>query len=244
MSLDFLDRFEQQLRDLPPLVTPRRQSRRRTAGVVLGVLAIAAPAVAATKPWNPVLGDDRRGHPTRSDAQPAGDALTSLAVLRRTQTEVDRGPSAERALQQFSTQTQGIMTAHVRVLRTTGPAAGATLVPIRDYQPPGESRSDTGSPQLCIFVPELDADGGAQYCVASDALAAQLPAELGRTLFGLVPDGVSRVRIVLDGGSVSVAGVRDNFYAAVRPRRARGRPVAVTWLGESGAVQRTITPEG
>jgi hypothetical protein len=239
MTDDVLSRFEAQLRALPAQRERRRAPRRRTLVVAALAAAVATPALAATAPWRPLLGDDHRGHPAASADVPSAAALRSLAVLRRPQGEVDRGPLARRALRFFGTATQEIMTAHVRVLRSTGPAAGITLVPVKAYSPPGTSKAGE---QLCLYMPDRNGDGGAQSCVPPGALREQLPAELGPTLYGLVPDGVARVRIEMRGGPPAEAEVRENLYAVEVPKEARGGPVSLKWLDDGGSAILRVRP--
>src|SRR3954469_19952333 len=81
---------------------PHRWRRRRFCRVglfALGAAIVSGTAAAATGGWHPLLGSPDRGprpHPARADV-PA-DQLAALAILRRPQTDVDRGPLVRQAL--------------------------------------------------------------------------------------------------------------------------------------------------
>lgn len=99
---------------------PRPKRRRRRFGVLaVGVVIASGSAVAATGPWRPQLGSDERGARPRAAAQSsvAPELLEALAVLRRPQTETDRGPLVRDALRHLSRETiDGVHTDAIRVL--------------------------------------------------------------------------------------------------------------------------------
>lgn len=82
---EVLDGFDRALRRKP---VRRRWFAPRTFGIALVGLAVGGTAVAAVAPWNPM--GSNSGAATTSPPPP--DQLNTLAVLRRAQTDTDRGP--------------------------------------------------------------------------------------------------------------------------------------------------------
>jgi hypothetical protein len=89
-------------------------------------------------------------------------------------------------------------------------------------------------------VPDSHGDGGGALFLGLDVLLQQLPAEMGRTLYGLVPGGVAQVRIAMFKGPAVTAPVEDNFYAVETPEGATGGPVQLEALDQSGAIVKTV----
>jgi hypothetical protein len=236
---DFITQYEQQLRALRRPHQRRRRRRLAASVVLFGV--DATPALAATHPWSPSVGDDVRGHGTTTTALPPAPQIQRLGVLRREQTATDRGPLAEHALAFLDARYQGVETASVRVLRGSGPAAGAVVFPVQAVQrryPNGQQATTRDG--ICLFVPDSNGDGGGTQCFGQDVLADQLPAEMGRTLCGLMPDGVAQVRITMYKGPGVTADVEDNFYAVEEPTGASGGPVQLEALDQTGATIKTV----
>jgi hypothetical protein len=248
---DLLERFETQLL----AARPRRRRPARRSAVVVGLvaLAVAAPTLAATQPWKPLLGDERRGTPSASGDQPPAGQLAGMGVLRRPQTAADRGALAQTALRLSDDNVDGVRTAAVRLLAS--PATDAVLIPVRRFNLNGSRFIAPDAPEelkqrmapktdgLCLFAPDPSGDGGGYGCSTWEEVeAGLLPSSIGPVVYGLVPDGVARVRIDLEGGRQLELGVRDNFYAG-RSATARG-PLTTAWIDEDGAVLKTLRPPG
>jgi hypothetical protein len=252
---DLLERFETQLLAAPP---KRRRPARRSALVAgLVVLAVAAPTLAATQPWKPLLGDERRGTPSASRDRPPAVQLAGLGVLRRPQSTADRGALAEYALRLSDDNVEGIRTADVRLL--TSPVIDAVLVPVKRFDL-NASRflAPSASKQLkalmvpkrdglCVFAPDPAGDGGGYGCSTWRQIkAGLLPSSIGPIVYGIVPDGVARVGVDLGPGRHVDVPVHENFYAHRLPPRtrqhSRAAPLTATWTDERGAVIKTVRP--
>jgi hypothetical protein len=256
----FIHRFERQLISAR---RPRRIRLRRPAILgACGVVLVAGTAVAAIAPWTPDLGP---GHPREFkivDSPVPQSQLDVLAVLRRDQTSTDRGPDATYALRFFGRNVGGVRTDGVRVLRGSKGANAAVLVPVSTYRPTGSGQTGverdkpaTERDGLCLFVRDIT-DGGAQRCYSVDAVRAGKASGAvadgrGLLIYGLVPDGVTSVRIQpAQGAPISVA-INDSFYEYQLSAGANGAVSfkGVQWLDDAGQVTRsqegmTVFPPG
>ena len=205
------------------------------------MLAVSATALAATAPWQPLFGDP--DHPSAQprvtgSAPPAGQ-LALLSVLRRPQTDEDRGATTQQALRYFGTSTQDVYTDYIRRLPLGSGDLAATLVPARSWRLPGGVM--TLHDVLCVFVAESNGDGGAKGCYTTAALTrGRAGGSLGSVEYGLVPDGVAALEVRYANGTQRIA-VRDNFYehrappqdvagGGTTPARSQG----TTWLDADG----------
>src|SRR4051812_29345313 len=133
---DFQDRFGAQLvaaeERLAAPASPRRRRwrTRRVVALAFAALTIAVPALAATQPWEPILGDPAHDNaPAGISTTPApNDQRGLLAVLRRPQTAADRGPIAEHLLASVGTEYKGVRLSPIRLLTPAG-GQHALLVP-------------------------------------------------------------------------------------------------------------------
>jgi hypothetical protein len=210
---DFLDRFGDQLlaAQAAPTALKTSASRRirRGAWASLAMLLIAAPAVAVVQPWQPVLGRPEVDGPVTSDSSPVvAEARDALAVLRRPQTGTDREIAAP-LLKQLSADTVGVQVAAIRALRD-----GWALVPVTRVEiAPGETMHDA----LCVLDNESSACGPASQ-VRTSGIGATGASETHTIVYGLVPDGVERVRFTPEDGKAVEAAVEDNFYVVRVPQ--------------------------
>ena len=226
---------------------PRWRRRSRLMGVAIAVLALSATAVAATAPWRPIFGDPSSPQPVVvSRAAPPAEQLALLGVLRRAQTENDRGSTTQRALRFFGTSTQGVHTDYIRVLATGDGELPAVLVPARSWNLVGVEENeprlrkvfDRARKQdaLCIFVFD-PVDGGGNGCyTTAELLKGFAGGGIGPVAYGLVPDGVARVRFEYQTGA-ETATVRDNFYEhrTAEPGATHvPLPNKTTWLDVDG----------
>jgi hypothetical protein len=108
----------------PAPAPTRRRSRwwtRRAGMLAIGAVVISGSAVATTGIWQPTLGDPQHGgqpRPARADVPAEQRAL--LGVLRRPQTQSDRGPLVRAALQRLDRRfINGIHVDGIRVLLHT-----------------------------------------------------------------------------------------------------------------------------
>jgi hypothetical protein len=113
--------------------SPRRRwwhPSRRAGLLAIGAVIVSGTAMAATTGWQPILGSPDRGTPPlAANAGVPADQLAALAILRRAQTDADRGPLVRRALRLLSRQMiNGIHTDAIRVI-FHGPRELAVLVP-------------------------------------------------------------------------------------------------------------------
>jgi hypothetical protein len=232
MSDSFLDRLGDQLaaaeRTLGAVAVPRAARRgrvtRRAAVVVLCGLAIAVPALAAIKPWRPLL-----GRPELADV-PGGTATSPvprtatdlLGVLRRPQEERDRGPASQRLLRLLGQQFAGVRTDSVRL---TSDAAGHHALVVS-----AEHVAGIGDAVCLVFA------GGVNCGMPDEVQSGDFYMTAGESVRGLVPDGVARVMLIFDGGQTASADVRDNvFWFGGASTTAKPGPAAPPAAGASPA---------
>ena len=229
------DRLEQQLRwavrerevdvVLPAAAVPTTRRRwwwrhPRAAAISAAALVIAAPALAATRPWEPLLGrpslHDVPNGTSRSEVPPSQTAV--LSVLRRPQDAADRGPVAEKLLRHLGIEESGVRIASIRLLDGS-PGREAVLVSVQslnDLTPGVPARTDT----ICVLYGQGGTCGG-----LPDLLAGHFLVTAGSRQLGLVPDGVARVLLRYPDGETLTAPVRDNFFEVTNaPVVPAGRP--------------------
>jgi hypothetical protein len=210
----------------------RRRRRVRIFAITIALLGLLSTAAAtATLFWQPQLGNDSQGHPTASTSDVPADQLALLSVLRRPQTDADRGAAGRYAASWLGRQFRGVRTDSIRVLTN-----GAVLF--------SAEHSPSGDNALCLFL--ADTEGGVISCSTTDqlkrggtALLTMPPPDIkfrtkngklvlrnGRPIpvpgsptsprparvVGIVPDGVAAVRF----GETTVP-VHDNAYDAHLP---------------------------
>lgn len=108
----------------------RRWPPRRTGLLAIGAVIVTGTALAATIAWHPVLGSGHRPRPVAANAPVPADQLDALAVLRRPQTAIDRGPIVRLALRHLDRRLiNGIHTDAIRVIYQS-PRELVTLIPV------------------------------------------------------------------------------------------------------------------
>jgi hypothetical protein len=104
---------------------------------------------------------------------------------------------------------------------------------------------------LCLFYADPNGDGGARDCWSiADVRVGRATGELGRHIYGLVPDGVARVRLTYSDGRSQAAGVIDNFFDIAAPAdsadpegdRVPARVASTIWLNEMGFPEGPPSP--
>jgi hypothetical protein len=191
----------------------------------------------ATQPWAPLLAHRSPGAPisTTSETAPPAAELALLGVLRRPQDSQDRSATATHLLSLIGDGEVGVRLSYLRLLTTPG-GQTALLVSLRHV--PGPMAAD-----LCLFFGDQDpahASSATGVCGEAQTLRANgLIANVGGAIFGLVPDGVSRVVAEYSDGQAVSSPVQDNYFSLIGPRTS-GSPTGVTaphllhWLDSTG----------
>lgn len=215
---DFFNRYGDQLRasqrDAATLAPAkvragllRLRGLKRRHHVSLGVvaaLAVAGPAAAIVAPWEPSLHRSGLDDPVpTSNAPVSTDASSWLGVLRRPQTEQDRTASAP-ALQVVGAGdlADGVQTADIRTL-----GSGWALVPATSVQ----AGSDNRKPGLCLANANQLACGQNDV-IKRTGMGGASASSTETQFFGLVPDGVAKVRFMPSTGDAVSVDVSSNFY--------------------------------
>lgn len=248
---DFLDRFGAQLvaaeerlgaQPEPAVPTvavrsPRRWRSRRGLVVAFAALVVAVPALAATQPWDPILGRPGAGDEPAGVAVSAPPAVQSggLAVLRRPQNGEDRGPVAQQLLASVGSEYKGVRVSSIRLLTAAG-GQHALLVPTEAHGRSSTPGAYETSNRLCLETGKGGFCGDGKNLVDGDLLGGS-----DDNLFGLVPDGVAKVTMRFPGGEQLSAAVQENFFWITGvPSDGHARPT-ITWLDDSG---RRVGPSG
>ena len=264
---DFVADYGEQLRQAAwrQLKTRRRLPRAarsrpaRNICIALLALVVAAPAVATTGVWRPLLGDGGEQAPKASDEPVAETQRAVLSVLRRAQQPADRGPQTTYALQFLGGSVAGVRTNEIRLLHVATDGSGIVLIPVGRYglmppdmsEPAGVSaallermrqrmRERQGSDGLCVFAADQlngRPDGGGFACYGTEQLLqGHAAAGLGSRTYGLVPDGVEKIEIVDGGRTTQTVDVEQNFYI-YSGQLGRGD---LRWLDGDGKLLKTI----
>lgn len=112
----------------------RWRPSRRLGLLALGGVVLSGTALAATGGWHPVLGSADHGpRPQAARADVPAAQLSALAVLRRRQTDADRGALVRRALKVLDRHAiNGIHTGAIRVI-SREPRELSVLVPAERF---------------------------------------------------------------------------------------------------------------
>jgi hypothetical protein len=218
--------------------SPARRGRipmRRGLLIAAATILVSTSALAAATHWSPQLGDSRRGHPTVANASIPADQLAALAVLRRPQTDADRGPAVLSVLKLLGKEESGgIHLDGVRLLATHSDGGALILIPAQrsgshDRGHPSDVQRNT----LLLLSSNHRSAGGTRGTV-SDLRAGRIsmsslrnPVLIGNrpdgfVAEGLVPDGVVKVEVTLRGGIVKTAAVYNNSYEIPTGKQAGG----------------------
>lgn len=190
----------------------RRWRRPTRRGLVVGLvgLSITVPALAATTPWEPIFGHPSRGdvpEGVSSSAVPESE-VALLGVLRRPQSESDRGTAARGLLRSVGQEYQGVRPASIRLLTSSG-GQHALLVSTQGYGKAASPGVFELGDNLCLEYGHGSICGDAEKLRSGLFLAA-----FDDNVVGLVPDGVTRVELHFASGVTIAAVVRDNLFWA------------------------------
>src|SRR4051794_30089378 len=231
----------------------RRRVRRRGAVCAALLVLITPPALAATGVWRPQLGDGKGPAPEIATDQPPPDQLAMLSVLRRPQTDADRGVASQYALKFVdSPSIKGVRTDSIRLLAQSEQDRGIVLVPVARYAPQPLPKLPADTPPevlkainrpaidnaLCLY--QLDIDGGGVACRSTaDIREGRAWMMLGHRSFWLVPDGVATVRSEFAGHAPIDTAVQGNTALFTAPAVEARR---TTFLDAHGKAVLKIEP--
>ncbi|MGX6448567.1 hypothetical protein ACVU7I_10945 [Patulibacter sp. S7RM1-6] len=223
----------------------QRRARRLRLGLFtsVAVMGVSGAAVGAGALWGPILGHEDGNRPTPS-ATPVPQAQAArLSVLRRPQTNADRGAVAQAALRDADRRYRGVRTGAVRTLTSGGPAS-LVLVPVADQRAPTTAAGRLGQPTtrdaLCLYI-RMSASARTSKCFSgADVERGTVVVGANDTTAGLVPDGVDAVRVPLRAGGTRDVPVRENAFVTttgdIDPTTPRG-----TWIVDGRATSRSTT---
>lgn len=213
-----------------------RSPSRRTALLLLAGLAIAVPALAATQPWQPILGRPSL-HDTPagiSHTPPPAAQLQLLGVLRRPQDQADRGPIAQTLLSHVGSEYKGVRLDSVRLL-TASSGRHALLVPAAEHGLSPQPGKYEVTNDLCVEYPTGDFCGSAEQIRDGYFMGAT-----ATDLLGLVPDGVAAITLHFPNGTTLTEHIRDNFFwVSGVPHEKRTYPL----IPHRKGMPRTLTHE-
>ncbi|MGX6446886.1 hypothetical protein ACVU7I_02280, partial [Patulibacter sp. S7RM1-6] len=220
--------------------------------LAVGAIAVGGTALAATAPWTPQVGDREHDAPGITREPIPADQRRLLGVLRRPQTDADRGPRVRAILRMLAGEaTTGLRVDGVRLLRTLPDGGAHVLLPFERVGPKGRGRPQWRRRRnvLCSFISQASTLPGSRRgamsmggsCgTAADVRAgrmmggAQWAGHLGAS--GVVPDGVKTVVISIHDGPTFRLPVRDNaYYLDARvPAGRHYNPNNVRWYDARG----------
>jgi hypothetical protein len=201
---------------------PRRRRRlpwlTRPIAVALALAAAGGTAFAAVAIWTPLLGNQQYGYnPGASTSAPPQDELNALAVLRRPQTDADRGALTQAALTYINDYTTGVRTAYVRLLATVGGVA-YVLVPVEQRDSSGASAGAVTTAAvpnaLCLYA--ISSVGPAEIVGGCWSLAEVVSGHavdvLAGQFVGLAPDGATTATAAFVGAPSQSAPIDQDFF--------------------------------
>jgi hypothetical protein len=219
---------------------------RRGPAVVLAALLIGVPAATATVGgWDPF---DDAGRNPRIPAPSAGQRsaapalIGTLGVLRREQTDADRGVDAEEAARAYSASA-GYQGAQLKSVRLLDAQRGIVLIPFERGAVPLDAQGrpsrafppETYMNVACLFEHTADGFAGIGCHTAQKIRLGRAISSGSDRVTGLVPDGVDRVRLVR-GDTTTEAPVQNNLFVA----EGTEPPLQVEWLRDDGSLIRQI----
>ena len=212
-------------------VTPARH-RLFLGATIVALLVVTAAAIAAAA----TLSNGSASSPASYEAgvravlptQAAANQVAALSILGRAQTAADAVPAAD--VPHAPTFT-GLAGANVSLARNVHGVAGA------------EAWVVPGAGTVCLIT-----DPGGATCQGEPTVleghmylvgaSAETPAY--ESVAGLVPNGVSRVSLVLEDGALAQLPVHENVYMA----SVKGRVSSIRFTGANGPVELTGVSTG
>jgi hypothetical protein len=257
--MTFIDSFEDQLvqaardqRDARLRNRFRRSirsvsaGRRRGAAVVLAALVLGVPAATATvtgwSPFDDSARSPRSPAPSSSQRTAAPELLATLGVLRRGQTDADRGVVTSEAARAYSS-TSGFRGAQLKSVRVLDPGRGIVLIPFERGPVPLDAQGRP-LPQFppssytnvaCLFERTGDGFAGVGCHTAEKIKIGRAVSSGSGVVTGLVPDGVARVRLIR-GDQSTEAPVANNLFVA----EGTDAPLQIDWLRADGSLIKEI----
>jgi hypothetical protein len=219
---------------------------RRAGLLAIGAVVVSGSAVATTGVWQPTLGDpEHGGQPRAAGAGVPASQRALLGVLRRPQTDADRGPLVRAALRRLDrAAVNGVHVDGIRVVFRTSREI-AVLVPAERAGPKGFATRHV----LCLMSSSYDFRGWGMSCGDVDQLRSRgiqtgtspsapqaftttdRPGPSVREI-AVVPDGVARVTVRLRHGRSVTVPVKDNIYKYVIHESPA--MMGTVWLDASG----------
>lgn len=220
-QIDFLDQLGCELDGAAGRLI-REQRRTRYRGILAPAAAMAAVAAIAVAVWPSAPADPER------EVAPAApqSAADILSVLRRPESEADRGPAARQGREMLSRLVTGDV--QFRLLATTAGGEGIVLAAGEAVHRPAGGSGDG----ICVHYPQGEGGGGGCWSVQDVAQARAYGGVAGH-MHGLAPDGVARVQVDTLEDSTVVPARENLFDVELRDIR---EVVAVTFMDEEGRV--------
>lgn len=226
-------------------------NRRKLATVgAATALLVAAPALAATGFWRPLLGDAVHQAPTATLNSAPADQRAVLGVLRRPQTDQDRGPTTTAALQSLTATVAGVRTQDIRLLRANAGGHAIVLVPVERFglepaeAPKPPSPAPAGDDGLCLVPTDTEhgqTTGAGFGCYRiGQVQSGTAIAAVGQQVYGLVPDDVDSISVRLSDGHSIDTSVRDNLFTYALPVSAQTRATSLEWRDASDTVIKSL----
>lgn len=245
---DVFEQLAQQLAKATgsPTTARRRFNIRSVVLIAAGTVGLAGTAAAALH-WAPELGDSPQHAPAQSESPVPATQQAALGVLRREQTAQDRGADVERQLRFLSrTESRGIRMGAIRRLASSHlPGRAVVLIPHESFGEEETARGDLLRDPLCVSFPaqqsrRLDSSAFSCWSLAQilkkDAVAVGVGSNRA-FLFGLVPDGVESVTVMLRDGSVARGRAANNFFSiesGFRQLSSTDVRNSLTWTDSAG----------
>jgi hypothetical protein len=240
MNAEYFDNLEQQLVAASQRLSDEHVVRRRRrwmgrrpllVALVAMMCATTAFAVSDQAPWSPpelTMRADPANAPQLIGG-PVPASLTSfLGVLRVPQTAADRGVDTRAGLKYFSGRSGPLRTNGIRLITSSDPAAPSLVVV------PFDATTAHGTEtQLMVWVPDRVDAGGTVLATRESFREPRVLGSIDGYVFGMVPDGVTHVRLAWPDTPAVEAPVERNAYIVRSPANTLRFPT-VTWLDADG----------
>lgn len=212
---------------------PRSKLTQATLAIAFVFTAIGGGALFGSV----ALSQDAQHPPDRSARPMIGempqDLAQSFEVLRRDRTADDNLPGRLPEAGQSGEQTQlGVNPGLARRVATTPDDGAVYVIPGRDEACVITTRHDMPMAMGCAVTARFRVRG--VWLTQAMSRTAD-----GRRVQGVVPDGVSRIRITRAEQDAVDAAVSDNGFSL----DVQGQPQQLSWVGRDGSVMHTESLE-